>query len=111
MPGRDPHRELVTAQMADHSAAKESGAAEHGDDALVASRHGSRPPACCIDWLAGMDLPISLLPVQHDHVMLQRGNRRRRFLPIGRAVEWLSFVLALSVIVLIAIAVLTWWAP
>jgi hypothetical protein len=26
-------------------------------------------------------------------------------------VEWLSFVLALSVIVLIVIAMLTWWAP
>jgi hypothetical protein len=43
--------------------------------------------------------------------MLQRGHRRRRLLPIGRAVDWLSFVLALSVIVLIAIAMLTWWAP
>ena len=43
--------------------------------------------------------------------MLQRGHQRRRLLPIGRAVEWLSFVLALSVIVLIVIAMLTWWAP
>ena len=43
--------------------------------------------------------------------MLRPGHRRRRFLQIGRAVEWLSFVLALSVIVLIVIAMLTWWAP
>jgi hypothetical protein len=38
MPAGDPHRELVAAQTADHSAAEESGAAEHGDDALIARR-------------------------------------------------------------------------
>jgi len=52
-----------------------------------------------------------MLTASWDCVMLQRGHRRRRLLPIGRAVEWLSFVLALSVIVLIVIAMLTWWAP
>jgi hypothetical protein len=42
--------------------------------------------------------------------MLQRIPKRRRLAPIGHAVEWLSLILALSVILLVVIATLTWWA-
>jgi hypothetical protein len=38
-------------------------------------------------------------------------HKHRRLSPIGRTVDWLSFILALSVIVLIVVATLTWWTP